>query len=53
MECETGKKIETDVWYIDIGCSNHMSDCKKSFPTLDESYKSTVAFGDNSSVEVK
>lgn len=42
MACESGKKTKIDIWYIDIGCSNHMSGCKEVFNTLDESYKATV-----------
>ncbi|XP_028052257.1 uncharacterized protein LOC114256775 [Camellia sinensis] len=40
----------TDV--IDTGCSNHMCGDKKAFSDLDESFRNTVKFGDNSTVSV-
>ncbi|KHN14696.1 hypothetical protein glysoja_049789, partial [Glycine soja] len=37
-------------WYLDIGCSNHMSGRREWFTTLDETSKSTVKFADHSSI---
>ncbi|VFR00741.1 unnamed protein product [Cuscuta campestris] len=39
-------------WYLDSGCSNHMCGDKNVFTTLDESFRNTVKFGDNSTVSV-
>ncbi|XP_049369600.1 uncharacterized protein LOC125834501 [Solanum verrucosum] len=36
----------------DTGCNNHMCGSKFSFSSLDEKFRSTVAFGDCSTVEV-
>lgn len=46
------KKIESDVWYVDTGCSNHMSGSKSSFSNLNEDFHSSVSFGDCSTVKV-
>lgn len=48
-----GESTESNIWYVDTGCSNHMSGSKSSFSSLDESFHSTVSFGDSSTIEVK
>ena len=40
------KESESDIWYVDTGCSNHMSGSKSSFSYLNEDFHSTVSFGD-------
>ena len=35
-----------DVWYVDSGCSNHMTKNKSCFVQLDETIKSKVTLGD-------
>jgi len=35
-----------DIWYVDSGCSNHMTGNYESFITLDENIKSQITFGD-------
>ncbi|CAM8910357.1 unnamed protein product [Rhodiola kirilowii] len=52
MACQATENNHQDVWYIDTGCSNHMSGNKSSFSYLDESFLSTVRFGDNSVISV-
>ncbi|XP_006588014.1 uncharacterized protein [Glycine max] len=42
-----------DVWYIDSGCSNHMSSAKSMFRELNESLKSKVRLGDEKQLEVE
>ncbi|KAH0641015.1 hypothetical protein KY285_037601 [Solanum tuberosum] len=44
------EKASNDVWYLDTGCSNHMSGQKEAFSELDETFRDTVRFGDNSVV---
>ncbi|XP_019451833.1 PREDICTED: uncharacterized protein LOC109353931 [Lupinus angustifolius] len=39
-----------DFWYLDTGCSNHMTGKKDWFTTLDESAKSKIKFVDHSVV---
>ena len=31
MAVEANQKLESDVWYMDTGCSNHMCGCKSFF----------------------
>jgi hypothetical protein len=40
------------MWYLDTGCSNHMCGEKETFSSLDESFRSSVKFGDNSKISV-
>ena len=37
---------------LDTGCSNHMCGSKSIFSKLDESFRTTVRFGDNSRISV-
>ena len=39
-----------DVWYLDIGCSNHMCEKKELFSQLDELICGEVNFGNKSKV---
>lgn len=38
----------SDLWYIDIGATNHMTGQRSFFMNLDESKAGFVKFGDNS-----
>lgn len=40
------------VWFLDSGCSNHMSGNKEWFMQLDESFRHSVKLGNNSKLEV-
>ncbi|KAK8913818.1 hypothetical protein KSP39_PZI024059 [Platanthera zijinensis] len=42
-----------DVWYIDSGCSNHMSGNRELFKSLDESIQKEVRTGDDKRLQVK
>lgn len=42
-----------DMWYLDVGCSNHMSGNKECFINLDESVKKSICFGDNRMVKAE
>ncbi|KAH9794818.1 Integrase catalytic domain-containing protein [Citrus sinensis] len=44
-------KIE-EVWFLDFGCSNHMSGDKRWFIELDESFRKMVKLGNNSKISV-
>lgn len=46
------ERVDVEIWYVDTGCSNHMSGSKSSFSTLDEDFHSSVRFGDSSTVKV-
>lgn len=52
MVCNVNDKFHQNFWYLDTGCSNHMSGGKKMFFELDESFCNTVKFGDNSIISV-
>ena len=39
-------------WFLDSGCSNHMSGHKDFFSKLDESFHKSVKLGDNSNIDV-
>ncbi|KAL6286215.1 hypothetical protein ACE6H2_010605 [Prunus campanulata] len=52
MVCQTMEKPQKNVWYLDTGCSNHMCGEKSIFSTIDESFTTTVRFGDDSKVSV-
>ncbi|XP_020239332.1 uncharacterized protein LOC109818302 [Cajanus cajan] len=39
--------LEENGWYLDIGCSTHMTGRKDWFASLDESIKSKVKFADD------
>lgn len=41
-----------DVWYLDSGCSNHMSGYTALFCNLDESFRHTVRLGNDSKMMV-
>ncbi|PHU19052.1 hypothetical protein BC332_10203 [Capsicum chinense] len=51
MAIDTKEKPVQDVWYLDIGCSNHMSGSKSCFSSLNEGFHSKVSFGDCSTVD--
>ncbi|XP_020266886.1 uncharacterized protein LOC109842418 [Asparagus officinalis] len=50
-EEENGARRE-DIWFLDSGCSNHMSGDKSMFCDLDESFKHRVKLSNNSRMEV-
>lgn len=52
MACHGNEDIQENTWYLDTGCSNHMSGDKTIFSELDESFHNTVKFGDNSTIAV-
>lgn len=52
MDDQVEKQPQTEVWYVDTGCSNHMCGSKSYFSSLNEDFRSTVSFGDNFTVNV-
>ncbi|XP_022023741.1 uncharacterized protein LOC110924002 [Helianthus annuus] len=44
--------VKSDCWYLDSGCSNHMSGNRELFSHLDESLKKEVRTGDDKWLEV-
>lgn len=41
-----------EAWFLDSGCSNHMSGDKELFTSLNENFKHSVKLGNNSRMEV-
>lgn len=52
MACHAKEEVHQNLWYLDTGCSNHMCGDKSMFSDLDESFRNTVTFGDNSKVSI-
>ena len=52
MVFQVNKELESYVWYVDKGFSNHMCGSKSLFSSLNEDFNSTVSFGDFSTVEI-
>lgn len=52
LACHTKRENHQHVWYLDPGCNNHMCGDKSVFSELDESFRNTVTFDDNSKVFV-
>lgn len=44
---------ESEAWYIDLGCSTHMTCQQELFTKLNENYSCKVIFGDDSVSKVK
>ncbi|XP_021602892.1 uncharacterized protein LOC110608005 [Manihot esculenta] len=42
-----------DIWFLDSGCSNHMTGIRSLFKELDEDYKLKVRLGDDKQMEVE
>ena len=45
--------ISNDIWFLDSGCSNHMSGIKSIFRDIDETHKLNVRLGDNKQIQVE
>ncbi|CAH1447100.1 unnamed protein product [Lactuca virosa] len=41
------------VWFVDSGCSNHMTGTKSLFKDLDETQKGVVHFGDDNALQIQ
>ncbi|XP_026397112.1 uncharacterized protein LOC113291839 [Papaver somniferum] len=50
LACYTPEEQPQLKWYLDTGCSNHMCGRKDLFESLDESVRSTVKFGNSSTI---
>ena len=45
--------ILNNIWFLDSGCSNHMSGIKSKFRDIDETHKLKVRLGDNKYIQVE
>ncbi|XP_019430617.1 PREDICTED: uncharacterized protein LOC109337963 [Lupinus angustifolius] len=53
MVTTSGGDSQTESWYLDSGCLNHMTKHKEWLTNFDSSKKSKVKFADDSSLEVE
>lgn len=49
---EEKKATREEIWFLESGCSNHMSGNKEWFTDLNEGFKQTVKLGDDSRITV-
>jgi Reverse transcriptase (RNA-dependent DNA polymerase)/gag-polypeptide of LTR copia-type/Integrase core domain/GAG-pre-integrase domain/Domain of unknown function (DUF4219)/Zinc knuckle len=49
-DCQTATN---DIWFVDSGCSNHMSGQKEFFEDLDETHRLKVKLGDDKAIQVE
>ena len=52
LTCIVAQEKLEDVWFLDSGCSNHMTGNISMFSNLDENVKSEVTTGTESKVSV-
>lgn len=52
MACHRKEESHQNLWYLDTGCSNHVCGDKSAFSDLDETFRNTVKFGNDSTVSV-
>ncbi|XP_049349070.1 uncharacterized protein LOC125813644 [Solanum verrucosum] len=53
MVSQSSEEYHTSLWYLDTGCSNYLSGEKSAFSELDETFHTTVKFGDDYCIAVK
>lgn len=53
MMAYTTENDKEEVWFLDSGCSNHMSGNRSCFIELDETFKKTVRLGNNTRMAVE
>ena len=53
LTCNVAQDRQDDVWFLDSGCSNHMTGNIAMFANLDEEVKSEVTTGTDSKIYVK
>jgi len=51
--CHNATQEYKNVWYLDSGCSNHMTGDKEAFIVIDPSFGSKVKLGNGEFVEVE
>ena len=52
LACNIAETKSDDIWFLDSGCSNHMTRNIALFSKLDQSVKSQVTLGTDSKVSV-
>ena len=52
IECNVIQESPHDIWHLDSGCINHMTNKSSLFSTLDKSVQTDVALGNNAQVTI-
>ena len=52
LECNVVQESPHDIWYLDLGCRNHMTGNSSLFSSVNKSVQTNVTFGDNIQVIV-
>lgn len=52
LACNMAETNSEDIWFLDSGCSNHMTGNKALFSALDKNMKSEVTLGTDSKVSI-
>ena len=52
MVCHVKEETQQNMWYLDTDYNNHMCGEKEAFSNLDESFRNSIKFGDNSKISV-
>ena len=50
--CNIGDEGNPEVWYLESGCSNHMSGNESMFSFINKNYKSEIKMGNNGIVPI-
>ena len=53
LACNIAQDKQEDFWFLDSGCSNHMTGNIEMFANLDENVKSEVTTGTDSKISIK
>ena len=53
LTCNVAQDRQDDVWFLDSGCSNHMTGNTTMFSNLDEEVKSEVTIGIDTNISFK
>jgi hypothetical protein len=52
LTCNVTQESENDIWFLDSGCSNHMTGNKDLFSSIDTSIQSKVKLGNDCKVTI-
>ena len=50
--CNIGQEGSLEVWYLDSGCSNHMSVNESLFSFIDKTFKSKIKIGNSGTIPI-
>ena len=52
IACNVAQESEKDIWFLDSGCSNHMTGNEELFSSLDKNVKLDLTLGNDNKVLV-